>query len=235
MDARKFYNDLWIEKVRNDTKTQKKRDRFHELILDPIFNPNANPRSEVALSLLGKGERLLDIGCWDGLFLEKIRMAGLYQELTGIDIVESGIKLVREKGFDAKMVDLNAGVLPFPDNHFDAVTILAVIEHIFEPFSIVREIRRILKPGGILIIDVPNVASLTNRIRILIGRIPITSNDQGWDGGYLHYFTKHALDQFLKNEGFEILVRKTTGGFPQLREWWISLLGGEMVYLCKRR
>lgn len=69
----------------------------------------------------------------------------------------------------------------------------------------------------------------------LFGRIPVTSRDSGWDGGHLHYFTKHALDQFLKSEGFDILACKTTGGRPYLREWWISLLGGELVYLCRRR
>lgn len=44
-----------------------------------------------------------------------------------------------------------------------------------------------------------------------------------------------ALDRFLHGEGFEILVRKTTGGKPWLREWWISLLGGELIYLCVKR
>lgn len=94
---------------------------------------------------------------------------------------------------------------------------------------------RVLRPGGELVIDVPNVASFTNRLRILLGRVPVASRDPGWDGGHLHYFTKHALDRFLKSEGFDILDRKTTGGQPYLREWWISLLGGELLYLCRRR
>jgi len=213
----------------------KGRDWFHRFILDPIFDPTANPRSDIALRLLDSGTSLLDVGCWDGRLLEKIRDAGLYKELTGVDIVEAGVNLTRNKGFNAQVVDLNDGVLPFPDQHFDTVTMLAVLEHIFDPYTIIREIRRILRPGGTLIIDVPNVASLTNRVRILLGRIPITSHDSGWDGGHLHYFTKDALDRFLQREGFDVLARKTTGGSPQLREWWISLLGGELIYRCRRR
>jgi SAM-dependent methyltransferase len=235
MDPNKYYKGLWKTKKSGEYKAMQGRDWFHRFILDPIFDPTANPRSEIAIGLLGKGERLLDIGCWDGRFLEKIRDAGLYKELVGADLVLEGVNLVREKGFDAYVVDLNAGTLPFPDNHFDAVTIIAVLEHIFDPYSIIREIRRVLRPNGILVIDVPNVAAFTNRIRILFGRIPVTSHDAGWDGGHLHYFTKHALDHFLQSEGFDVLARKTTGGSPRLREWWISLLGGELLYLCRRR
>jgi methionine biosynthesis protein MetW len=235
MDPNKFYKSLWNEKKDASFEAMKGRDWLHRFILDPMFDPSANPRSDVALKLLGHGQSLLDVGCWDGRLLEKIRDAGLYQELTGVDIVEAGVKLVREKGFSAQVVDLNAGVLPFPDRHFDAVTMLAVLEHVFDPYSIIREIRRVLRPGGALIIDVPNVASVTNRARILLGRIPVTSHDSGWDGGHLHYFTRHALDHFLQNEGFDVLERKTTGGSHRLREWWISLLGGELIYRCRRR
>jgi len=235
MDPNKFYKGLWSEKKENNYDAVKGRDWFHRLILDKVFDPASNPRSDIALKLLGKGQRLLDIGCWDGRLLERIRAAGLYEEFFGIDIVADGVNLAREKGFDVQVVDLNLGLLPFPDNYFDTVTILAVLEHVFDPYSIVREIRRVLRPSGTLIIDVPNVAAVTNRARILLGRIPITSHDPGWDGGHLHYFTKHALDHFLTSEGFDILVRKTTGGSPQFREWWISLLGGELLYHCRRR
>jgi methionine biosynthesis protein MetW len=235
VDPNEFYKGLWIGKKEDNYDAMKGRDWFHRFILDPIFDPVANSRSDIALKLLSNGQRFLDIGCWDGRLLERVRDAGLYEELAGVDIVADGVNLAREKGFAAQVVDLNAGMLPFPDNYFDTVTMLAVLEHVFDPYSIIREIRRVLRRGGTLIIDVPNVAAVTNRARIFLGRIPITSHDPGWDGGHLHYFTKHALDHFLNSEGFDILARKTTGGSPQLREWWISFLGGELLYHCRRR
>lgn len=125
--------------------------------------------------------------------------------------------------------------MPFPDGFFDGVTLLAVLEHVFDPYAVIREVHRVLRPGGELVVDVPNVASFTNRIRILFGRLPVTSADPGWDGGHLHYFTKHALDRFLFNEGFDILARKTSGGHPHLRERWISFLAGDLIYYCWRR
>jgi len=203
-------------------------------VLDPIFDPFANPRPEVALSLLTGGERLLDVGCWNGGFLTRVERSQRYRELVGVDVVAEGVDAARARGFEARVVDLNGDALPFPDAHFDGVVHLAVLEHVFDPFAVIREIHRVLRPGGELVIAVPNAASLTNRLRILFGRIPVTSSDTGWDGGHLHYFTKHALDHFLADEGFEVVERRTTGGRAALRECWISLLAGELVYRCRR-
>lgn len=185
--------------------------------------------------MLQGGQRLLDIGCWNGHLLELVHEAGLYQDLYGVDVVAEGIEAVRAKGFQAQVVDLNGEPLPFPDEYFDGITILAVLEHIFDPYAVIREIHRVLRPGGELVLDVPNAASLTNRTRILLGRVPVTSTDAGWDGGHLHYFTKHALDRFLQSEGFNILARKASGGRPRLREWWISLLADDLIYHCRRQ
>jgi len=165
MDPQTFYNNLWHKKKHQaDHSLAIKRDWFHRLILDPIFDPMANPRHEVALRLLRGGHRFLDIGCWDGYFLERIRETGLYQELYGVDIVPEGVETVRAKGFQAQVVDLNREPLPYPDKYFDGVTILAVLEHIFDPYAVIREVYRVLRPGGELVIAVPNVASFTNRI-----------------------------------------------------------------------
>jgi SAM-dependent methyltransferase len=234
MDPKQFYSDRWDEEARGERAPREPRDWLHRIVLDPIFDPFANPRPEVALAMLQGGGKLLDVGCWNGGFLERIERAGLYAELAGVDVVAEGVEVARRKGYDAHVVDLNGDPLPFPDRHFDGVSLLAVLEHVFDPYAMIREVHRVLRPGGELLIDVPNAASFTNRLRILFGRIPITSADAGWDGGHLHYFTRHALDHFLRREGFEVLERRTTGGRSQLRDWWISLLGGELIYRCRR-
>jgi len=235
LNPKKYYKNLWDGKQSGQITSLQNRDWFHRLILDRVFNPLDNPRQNVTLHLLKHGERLLDIGCWDGNLLELIRQAGLYRELYGVDLPFEAVEKVKLKGFNAQLVDLNNETLPFPGDYFDAVTLLAVLEHVFDPYSVIHEIHRVLRPGGTLIIDIPNVASFTNRARILFGRLPVTSGDPGWDGGHLHYFTKYSLDQFLLSEGFEIITRKSTGGRPFLREWWLSLLAGELIYSCFKR
>lgn len=236
MDPKTFYESLWNTKTQAEPSGRPRRDTLHRWILDPVFDPAANPRHDVVLRMLSlhRGRRLLDVGCWNGDFLSRVREAGLFAELYGVDLISASVDRAAARGFHAQVTDLNSETLPFHDGHFDAVTMLAVLEHVFDPYAMIGEIHRVLAPGGILAIAVPNVASFSNRLRIIRGRLPVTSPDPGWDGGHLHYFTRYDFDRFLAGAGFTILQRKTSGGRPRLREWWLSLLAGELVYLCRR-
>ncbi len=85
-------------------------------------------------------QRLLDIGCGDGYFLERCRC----QEKIGLD------KLLGDNIVDK---------LDFGDGYFDYVTMLAVIEHVPEPEKIFKEVARVLKPGGRFILTTPKKAA----------------------------------------------------------------------------
>jgi methionine biosynthesis protein MetW len=229
---REFYRANYRQKARGVEGV--KRDLFHRAFVDLVFDPYANNRKEIALQLIEPTRRLLDIGCRDGAFLGMVLDVGLCSEVCGVDISEEAIGNASDRGFQASVVDLNDIQLPYPDSHFGAVTVLGVVEHLFDPDFVLSEISRVLEPSGQLVVAVPNVASFSNRVRILCGRVPVTSRDPGWDGGHLHYFTKHSLDEFLKNHGFSVRRRLVTGGGAWLRNLWPSLLGGELVYLAER-
>jgi ubiquinone/menaquinone biosynthesis C-methylase UbiE len=213
-------------------------------ILRKIFKKFDISRENLAISFLEKGERLLDIGCGEGRLLAKAK--DNYKELYGIDIVEARIeqakKFFQENDLKDRVYlsikDVNEG-LPFEDEFFDTVTMIAVLEHLFDPFFIIKEINRVLKRRGLLILETPNIAYIKQRIKLLFGKLPITSSpynwsEIGWDGGHLHYFTKETLCRLLKESDFKIIKISGSGLFAKFRNWWPSLLNGDLVVKAQK-
>lgn len=196
-------------------------------------------RHDLALSLLKPGRVLLDIGCGNGTFIG--RAAPYFSELHGIDLVQSQIKEAESKYLNIygpnKKIRFHHGnigsALPFADNTFDTTTCLAVIEHVFDPYFLIKELRRVLKKDGILIANVPNVAYIKQRLRLLFGEIPITSSPYnwdkiGWDGGHLHYFTQKTFSGLIKDCGFDVVKVTGCGFFAQFRNFYPALLTGDL-------
>jgi SAM-dependent methyltransferase len=99
----------------------------------------------------GQG-RILDFGCASGRFIA--RMQSLGWDATGIDFTEDSVAPAREQGL--KVV---CGTLPHPDlatGSFDVVTLRAALEHVHSPVGTLREVHRLLAPGGKVVIQVPN-------------------------------------------------------------------------------
>ena len=94
---------------------------------------------------------ILDIGCGTGANLELLEKFG---EVEGVDISEEALAFCRERGF-ANVRHGAAEQLPFQDAAFDVVTALDVIEHLDDDVSSLREMRRVLRPGGYALLFVP--------------------------------------------------------------------------------
>jgi 2-polyprenyl-3-methyl-5-hydroxy-6-metoxy-1,4-benzoquinol methylase len=108
------------------------------------------------IARLKKPGKILDIGCGRGIFLDKMRKKGW--ETYGTEISETGARHARE------VLKLNvftgaAEESKFADNFFDCVTLFHVLEHLPHPVDTLKEARRMLKPGGLLVVAVPNIQS----------------------------------------------------------------------------
>jgi SAM-dependent methyltransferase len=99
-----------------------------------------------------RGERrLLDVGCGSGAMLAHLER---YGSPTGIESDEETVRQSRLRGTDAVQLG-NAPPLPFEPDTFDVVTALDVLEHVDDDVELLREIRRTLRPGGLLLLSVP--------------------------------------------------------------------------------
>jgi len=101
------------------------------------------------------GQRLLDVGCGNGDYLRHAGDAGW--QAVGIDADEKAVDVARRRGLDARL----GGIELFADEAecFDAVTLSHVLEHLHDPARLLRAAHRLLKPGGVVFIDTPNIQS----------------------------------------------------------------------------
>lgn len=159
------------------------------------------------LPLPRAGARLLDVGCGSGDFLEFARTAGW--DVTGLEVDPVAAGIAAERGI--RVVQRPLQEAGFADSTFDAVTMNHVIEHISEPPAALREIRRILKPSGLLWIATPNVDS---PLRRQLGR--------SWRGlevpRHLVLFGRKALRKTIEDSGF--LPPSWPRAYPLTRWIW---------------
>lgn len=142
----------------------------------------------------GQPRRLLDVGCASGLFLEAMQAYPGWQ-VEGVELNELAARTTSAR----LQVPVFAGPLErasYPDATFDAVTMWDVLEHLHDPLAGLRELHRILKPGGALFVRVPNAGSYVAR---LCGRYWV-----GYDlPRHMTVFSSKTLLRALAQSGFD--------------------------------
>jgi SAM-dependent methyltransferase len=98
------------------------------------------------------GGRALDVGCGAGQVVARLTEAGF--EAHGVDVSEPNI--IRAKKFSSRCQFYDGKHLPFADNYFDTAGALNVFEHVEEPEDLIREVVRVVAPGGKIVISSPN-------------------------------------------------------------------------------
>jgi SAM-dependent methyltransferase len=99
----------------------------------------------------GRQKRILDVGCGTGTFLKYLSR---YGDPLGVDLDEKAIAFCQKRGV-GPVQKIDSFPLPFEDNSFDLVTMLDVLEHIDDDQGTLRDIYRVLRPGGVLMVAVP--------------------------------------------------------------------------------
>lgn len=139
----------------------------------------------------GSSRRLLDVGCGAGTFLAQAREAGW--EGFGVDFDPVAVEAARALGLDVVLGGLDA--VASRTGFFDAVTMSHVLEHVYDPVESLRKICNVLRPGGRLYIETPNVDALGHRI--------YGANWRGLEAPrHLVLFNRPGLSAALKDAGF---------------------------------
>ena len=176
--------------------------------------------SDIAFAFQGR-PRVLDVGSEGGILLSLLTELG--HECHAVDFCASSDEfpeVYQAQNIAFQVCNAEVDPLPYPDHFFDAVSCCQTFEHFTHShLPTMREFHRVLKPGGILEVDVPNVASLRNRWRLLRGK----SITYGFEEHYLdakpinykgaQFYPSRHNREFTKSE-LELLFRR--GGFRNI-------------------
>jgi len=184
---------------------------------DFVFVPERIPLFQATI---GRGKRVLDLGCRSGA-LSRHFLDG--NEVVGLDVDRVALAKAAELGIEPVVANVEEP-LPFPDGSFDAVVAGELLEHLRFPDAVVAEVRRVLRPGGVIVGSVPNAFRLQSRLRFLRGRPPED------DPTHLHMFSPGALRELLA--GFESVQLAFVGG--RYRRLHPRLLARDLVFSGRR-
>jgi 2-polyprenyl-3-methyl-5-hydroxy-6-metoxy-1,4-benzoquinol methylase len=136
--------------------------------------------------------RLLEVGSGGGDNLRTLQDIGWVVE--GVDFDPKAVETARRKGLHVRQ-----GILEeqqYPDEYFDAVTMSHLVEHVHDPLQLLRECRRVLRPGGRLVVVTPNIASVGHRL-FSAAWLPLDPPR------HLHLFSPRALFSLADRAGFQ--------------------------------
>jgi SAM-dependent methyltransferase len=190
--VQQYYEDLW------------------ERLPDGLEPERFARRRAFLLGGARRGERVLDLGCGAGEFAAALTEAGA--RVIGADVAEAALLRARKRNPGVEFVRVPFdGPLPFEDGSFELVWAGEVIEHVADTGPWLSEVRRVLAPGGRLLLTTPS----HGRLRVAALGVERFSEPLG---DHLHLYTRRSLAALLSEFGFAPVRVREVGGVPLLRE-----------------
>lgn len=182
------YEQSWVDRLKNTPKE----------------NFSLYERNWVLPPLMQTGEKVLDLASGNsivGSYWAKEHKA----DVTALDLSERALKDAKARGVKTVLGSVEEK-LPFKAGSFDTVFWGDNIEHVFSPGNILKEIHRVLKKGGRVILSTPNQSYWRYRLYMLInGELPKTEGDENypWEWEHIRFFSPKIIKQLLNHTGFK--------------------------------
>lgn len=174
-----------------------------EKLLRPVFTKLFYKRATYGYGDLFprhvKNGKALEIGCGNAAYLSYLKYHGW--DVVGLDLSSHSAKAAKEN-FDIDVFVGQVENAPFPNESFDYIHLSHVVEHFYDPLESMKKVYDLLKPGGIIYVEVPNAEGISAKM----------SGEYwyGWDAPrHLYMFTPETLKLTLTKAGFEFVKMKS--------------------------
>lgn len=177
-----------------------KKQRLYEIKQDSYFQ---GARPDVVKLIPVGPNRILELGCGEGKTLLNAREQGKAAELVGIDIIST---TPTHSLLDRYLQgDLDSLTIPYPDNYFDVVICADVLEHLVDPWDVLKRLVALLKPGGLLIASIPNARDYLLFTSIYLKGSFAYKQAGLFDRGHIRFFCKKDMRELLEEAGLSVV------------------------------
>lgn len=180
-------------------------------------------RPEMAALLPPEAQTILDVGCGAGRFAHSLKTPG--REVWGIEIHRDEGQKAAQLLDRVLIGDVCSLLTELPDARFDAIYFNDVLEHLVDPYSLLRQIQVKLRPQGVILVSLPNVRYIRNLFHLLVKK-DWTYVDHGvLDRTHLRFFTLKSAQNVFRDAGLEI---EAWQGIEPSQKWYLHVLN----WLC---
>jgi len=194
----------------------------------PVILNDLDEKKELVLNLMPENiDKILDVACGDGLTLTRIDA----KEKYGIDINKENVKRSKKRGIKASQRDVEER-FPYRNNFFDIIMTEGLFQHLYDPELTIKEIKRVLKPGGFFIGSIPNNYHIIHRISYILAK--------PHDSFLFRDRAAQISSSFFTLKSFRELIGKyfeveiCTGRVGKFSRIWPSMFGMDIFWKAKK-
>jgi 2-polyprenyl-3-methyl-5-hydroxy-6-metoxy-1,4-benzoquinol methylase len=178
---------------------------------------------------------VLDVGCGEGNFGALLKK-GANCTVWGTDIDAKSIEVASTKLDKTMAGNISDQLDLIPNNYFDAIFFNDVLEHLIDPYSLLKNISSKLSDKGVVIASIPNIRHFRYMMRLVIDREWQYEESGVLDKTHLRFFTKKSMVRMFEENGYEVIsvtpINKTKSMRPIfVHLLTLGLLGREISYL----
>jgi 2-polyprenyl-3-methyl-5-hydroxy-6-metoxy-1,4-benzoquinol methylase len=181
----------------------------------------ANPRPEMMGLLPDSASKILDVGCGSGAFARALKADKAGREVWGIEINSTVAEQARANMDKVLVGDIGELSKDLPKKYFDAVFFNDVLEHLPDPYTVLRKIPDQVNQGGYIYVSLPNVRHIRNLFNLLVKKDWAYTDHGVLDRTHLRFFTLKSALRMFSDLGLEVESYK---GIVSTQKWFMRPL-----------
>jgi 2-polyprenyl-3-methyl-5-hydroxy-6-metoxy-1,4-benzoquinol methylase len=165
-----------------------------------------NHRDEMLKYLPNHAKKILDVGCGTGAFASSLQKSD--REVWGIEMMKTEAKTASKTMYKVFNSSCEESIEHLPDHYFDAIYFNDVLEHLVDPYKVLKDIKVKLKKDGVVISSIPNVRYHNTFLKVLINKDWKYEKFGVMDITHLRFFTKKSIKRMYEEAGYKVSINE---------------------------